>query len=50
MARVGAECVELRAPVEGRVGEVLTADALDCVAGVQRTFNRTRDELLRRRL
>ena len=50
MARVGAEGVELRAPVEGRFGEVLTADALDFVAGLQRTFNRTREELLRRRL
>jgi malate synthase len=40
------EGVEVRAPVEGRGEEVLTEDALEFVAGLQRRFNPTRGGLL----
>jgi malate synthase len=46
---VMVEGVELRAPVTGRGGEILTADALAFVAELQRRFDPTRQELLRRR-
>jgi malate synthase len=35
--------VELRAPVEGRGEEILTPEAFEFVAGLQRRFNATRD-------
>ena len=38
--------VELRAPVEGRGADILTGDALDFVAGLQRRFNPERERLL----
>src|SRR5687767_14279174 len=41
--------VEVRAPVEGRFGEVLTPQALDFLAELQRRFNPRRKELLARR-
>jgi malate synthase len=44
-----AEGVEIRGPVEGRFGEVLTADALRFVAGLQREFGARRSELLGKR-
>jgi malate synthase len=43
---VASEGVAVQAPVEGSVAEVLTADALAFVAGLQRRFNSTRLELL----
>ncbi len=43
------EGVELRGPVEGRFGEILTRDALELLAGLHREFDGTRRELLRRR-
>ena len=46
---ITAEGVELRAPVEGRFGEVLTPEALGFIAGLQREFGPTREALLRRR-
>lgn len=41
--------IELRAPAEGRLAEVLTPEALDFVAGLHREFNPTREALLRTR-
>ena len=38
--------LELRAPVEGRGAEILTEDALEFVAGLQRRFNSERQRLL----
>ena len=38
--------VELRGPVEGRAGEVLTTDALAFVAALQRRFGAERERLL----
>jgi malate synthase len=38
--------VEVRGPVEGAVGEILTPEALDFVAGLQRRFNGERMRLL----
>jgi hypothetical protein len=35
--------VELRAPIEGRGGEMLTPEALEFVAGLHRRLNATRD-------
>jgi malate synthase len=43
------EGVEIRGPVEGRFGEILTPDALAFVAGLQREFDDTRRQLLERR-
>ena len=43
------EGVEVRGPVEGRFAEILTREALDFVAGLQREFNPTRERLLRKR-
>jgi malate synthase len=43
---VASEGVAVQAPVEGRAGEVLTAEALAFVGGLQRRFNSTRLELL----
>ena len=40
------EGVELRAPLEGRAGEILTEDALEFVAGLHRSFNPRREQLL----
>jgi malate synthase len=47
---IAVEGVELRAPVEGRGPEVITSDALEFVAELQRRFNPTRVELLQRRV
>jgi malate synthase len=47
---VTIEGVELRAPVEGRGEEILTREALEFVAELQRRFDPTRRELLRRRV
>src|SRR5438105_15380951 len=38
--------VEVKAPVEGRMKEVLTPEALEFVARLQREFNATRERLL----
>ena len=46
---VAVEGVELRAPVQGRGEEILTPEALRFVADLQRRFDPTRRELLRRR-
>ena len=46
---VADEGVEVRAPVEGRFGEILTPAALGFVARLQREFGPTREALLRRR-
>jgi malate synthase len=43
---VTSEGVVVQAPVEGRAGEVLSAEALAFVGGLQRRFNSTRVELL----
>src|SRR5215218_5749091 len=47
---VTVEGVELRAPVEGRGEEILTREALEFVAELQRRFDPTRRELLRLRV
>jgi malate synthase len=49
MSIAAVEGVELRAPVEGRFGEILTAEALRFVADLQREFSPTRDFVLQRR-
>jgi malate synthase len=41
--------VDVRGPVEGRFGEILTPEALDFVASLQREFGPTRETLLQRR-
>jgi malate synthase len=46
---VAVEGVEFRAPVEGRGEEILTREALEFVAELQRRFDSTRKDLLRRR-
>ena len=46
MTAVTAAGVAIQAPVEGRASEVLSRDALAFVAGLHRTFNATRLELL----
>ncbi len=43
------EGIEIRAPVEGRFGEVLRAEALEFVAGLHREFDSVRRGLLARR-
>jgi malate synthase len=43
------QAAEIRAPVEGRFGEILTPEALNLVAALQREFDGTRRELLARR-
>ena len=43
------ENVEVKAPVEGRMKEVLTPEALEFVARLHREFNPKREELLRKR-
>jgi malate synthase len=43
---VSVRGLELRAPVDGRGGEILTEDALEFVAGLQRRFNPERQRLL----
>ncbi|MFN2617099.1 MAG: malate synthase A [Thermoleophilaceae bacterium] len=50
MAGVELGDVEVRAPVEGRLREVLTDEALELVASLQREFGATRQELLARRV
>jgi malate synthase len=49
MASVDVKGLEIHAPVSGRMEEVLTPDALEFVAGLQREFGSTRQELLQRR-
>jgi malate synthase len=49
MTVAAVEGVEVRGPVEGRFGEMLTPDALRFVAGLQRRFGGTRTALLQRR-
>ncbi|MGH3033172.1 MAG: malate synthase, partial [Gaiellaceae bacterium] len=49
MPALRVEGVELRAPVEGRGEEILTSEALEFVADLQRRFRGTREELLARR-
>jgi malate synthase len=44
------EGVDLLAPVHGRAEQVLSADALEFVAGLHRTFNPRREELLEARV
>jgi malate synthase len=46
---VGADGIELRGPIEGRFGEILTPAALAFVAELQRELGPTRAALLRRR-
>ena len=43
------EGIEIRGPVEGRAGEILSPEALEFVARLQREFNGTRVELLDQR-
>jgi malate synthase len=43
------EGVDIRGPVEGRARDILAPDALQFVAGLQREFGATREELLRKR-
>src|SRR5688500_14427685 len=49
MSVTAIEGVEIRGPVEGRAREILASDALQFVAGLQREFGATRDDLLRKR-
>jgi malate synthase len=49
MTVAAVEGVEIRGPVEGRFGEILTPEALRFVAELQREFGATRDRLLDRR-
>jgi malate synthase len=49
MADVETRGVEVRGPVEGRFGEVLTPEALELVARLHRELDDTRRDLLRRR-
>jgi malate synthase len=49
MGAVDVTGVEIHAPVEGRMDEVLTEAALSFVAGLQRRFGPTRASLLHRR-
>src|SRR5665811_1678604 len=49
MAMASDEPVKLNGPVTGRAAEVLTSDALEFVAGLQREFGERRLELLRLR-
>jgi len=46
MATVVPSGVEIGGPVEDRAGEILTADALEFIAGLHRSFDRTRKQLL----
>ena len=43
------ERVEVKGPVKGRASEVLTPEALDFVASLQRDFGERREQLLRAR-
>jgi malate synthase len=47
---VSVSGLELRAPLEGRAGEILTDEALEFVAGLQRRFNPERERLLAARV
>jgi malate synthase len=49
MATVDVQGVEIHGPVEGRAAEVLTPEAVDFVATLQRKFDPVRQELLRAR-
>src|SRR5919202_1019090 len=44
------ESVEVRAPVEGRLGEIVSREALEFVTKLQREFNPRRKELLQKRV
>ena len=47
---VSVQGLEVRAPAEGRPAEILSAEAMAFVAGLQREFGSAREELLRRRV
>ena len=47
--KAALEGIDVRAPVVGRFAEILTPEALEFVASLQREFNPTRESLLRRR-
>jgi malate synthase len=49
MSVAAVEGVEVRAPVDGRFGEVMTPEALRFVSDLQREFGATRNLLLQRR-
>jgi malate synthase len=49
MASVDVKGLEIHASVSGRMGEVLTPEALEFVARLHREFDGTRQDLLRRR-
>ncbi len=49
MTTVDVQGVEINAPVEGRLTEVLTPQALEFVATLHRKFNPTREQLLQAR-
>jgi malate synthase len=49
MSVTAVEGVEIRGPVEGRARDILAPDALQFVAGLQREFGATREDLLRKR-
>jgi malate synthase len=49
MATVDVQGVQINAPVEGRLAELLTPQALEFVATLHRKFNPTREQLLQRR-
>ncbi|MFL5828125.1 MAG: malate synthase A [Thermoleophilaceae bacterium] len=49
MAHVEAKGLEIHAPVEGRMEEVLTPDALEFLSGLHRQFEGRRRELLAKR-
>jgi malate synthase len=50
MPALRVQGVELRAPVEGRAEELIASEAIEFVAGLQRRFGKTREELLARRV
>jgi malate synthase len=50
VSTTAVEGVDIRGPVEGRARDILTPEALQYVAGLQREFDSTREELLRARV
>jgi malate synthase len=49
MSVTAVEGVDIRGPVEGRARDILASEALQFIAGLQREFGSTRDDLLRKR-
>src|SRR5918995_2450326 len=49
MSVTAVEGVEIRGPVEGRARDILASEALQFIAGLQREFGSTRDDLLGKR-